>query len=209
MALGRSNPCLVLVMWLVPHFVWAERFLVLDQEQQPITDAVLAVAGDSSPTDAIVVMDQIDKSFEPHVLVVNKGQSVAFPNSDRIRHHVYSFSAPNDFEIKLYSGQPSDPRIFEHSGVVVLGCNIHDRMKGYIYVADDDEVAVVTDQQGVASLETQAMSVSVWHPRLAEGDGKPLLIALNEQDEQGRWLLRLSLKPSQPEAKRGFRDRYR
>ena len=38
------------------------------------------------------VMDQVDKAFFPHVLVVDQGRSVVFPNSDNIRHHVYSFS---------------------------------------------------------------------------------------------------------------------
>ena len=39
-------------------------------------------------------------------IAVQTGTWVAFPNSDDVRHHVYSFSRPNDFQIKLYHGEP-------------------------------------------------------------------------------------------------------
>jgi plastocyanin len=44
----------------------------------------------AKPQDA--VMDQRARRFEPDLRVVAPGSRVAFPNSDNIRHHVYSFS---------------------------------------------------------------------------------------------------------------------
>jgi plastocyanin len=122
---------------------------------------------------AEAVMDQVDKEFVPHVLPVRTGTRVRFPNSDNIRHHVYSFSKPKIMELKLYARGESNAVVFDKPGVVVLGCNIHDWMVGYIYVVDApyfaksgaDGKAVVT---GVPS---GGYEMQVWHPRLK---GKPL-----------------------------------
>ena len=78
---------------------------------------------------------------------MRSGTSVAFPNSDNIRHHVYSFSLAKRFELRLYQGTQSAPVVFDSPGVVVLGCNIHDWMVGYIYVTDDSRFAV-SDEHG-------------------------------------------------------------
>ena len=109
-------------------------------------------------------MDQVDKLFKPDILVVQQGDFVDFPNSDNIRHHVYSFSSVNPFELKLYSGRPEAPLQFNKTGVAVLGCNIHDSMVGYIYIAGSKHV-LMTDEQGKATLEDDIKyeSVNVWH----------------------------------------------
>ncbi|WP_460890864.1 methylamine utilization protein, partial [Ramlibacter alkalitolerans] len=86
------------------------------------------------PVDA--VMDQVNSEFQPRVLVVTKGSRVRFPNSDTIRHQVYSFSAAKRFELPLYTGTPPEPVVFDRAGVVTLGCNIHDWMKGYVVILD-------------------------------------------------------------------------
>jgi plastocyanin len=82
------------------------------------------------------VMDQISKAFVPQVLAIGAGTWVEFPNSDTVSHQVYSFSPVKRFQLPLYKGQPRAPVQFDKPGLVVLGCNIHDSMVGYIYVAD-------------------------------------------------------------------------
>src|ERR1700744_598179 len=47
-------------------------------------------------------MVQENIQFHPFVLIVPVGASVSFPNHDRVRHHVYSFSAAKRFQLKLY-----------------------------------------------------------------------------------------------------------
>lgn len=113
----------------------------------------------------IAVMDQVNKQFLPELLIVQQGQFVNFPNSDNIRHHVYSFSQAKSFQLKLYSGQPKEPIVFDTPGVVVLGCNIHDAMVGYVYVANSAQV-YKTDNNGSVSLPvtSQPLKISVWHP---------------------------------------------
>ena len=112
---------------------------VADSAGAPVFEAVVyLVPTGAKPavTPRPGVMDQANKEFLPLVVPVQLGASVSFPNKDNIRHHVYSFSPAKVFQLKLYSGTPSKPLVFDKPGVVVLGCNIHDWMVGYIYVVD-------------------------------------------------------------------------
>ncbi|MEJ6474432.1 methylamine utilization protein [Pseudoalteromonas piscicida] len=143
----------------------ATQLKILDGNGEPLQHAVVELIDQplASSPQGIAVMDQINKQFVPFILTIQKGQLVSFPNSDDIRHHVYSFSAVKPFELKLYAGTPNQPLKFDNAGVVVLGCNIHDSMVGYIYVADDNPV-LVTDASGVVSLPDASRTVTVWHP---------------------------------------------
>lgn len=116
-------------------------------------------------------LDQVNREFVPHVLVIRAGDAVIFPNNDKTKHHVYSFSPTHRFEIKLYSGVPSEPIIFNTPGVVVLGCNIHDWMVGYIVVSDSPYFAK-TDALGHWSIDLPAneYKLTLWHENLVEPD---------------------------------------
>jgi len=148
---------------------------VRDGAGQPLAEAVI-LARPARPAPprppATVVIDQRDREFIPHVLAIQRGDAVDFPNSDRIQHHVYSFSPGNAFEIKLYKGRPEQPVRFGQAGVAVLGCNIHDWMLGYVYVADTPYFAV-SDAGGRWSLSVPAgeYRLAVWQPD-AERDGE-------------------------------------
>jgi len=97
-------------------------------------------------------VEQRDKTFIPLVSVIQTGTLVAFPNRDEIRHHIYSFSPPKVFDIKLYAGTPVSPTLFDKPGEVVLGCNIHDHMIAYIYVVDSPWFAKA-NKEGFARIE--------------------------------------------------------
>ena len=90
--------------------------------------------------------------FTPRVSVVETGTSVGFPNSDDVLHHVYSFSPAKRFELPLYSGRPASTVVFDQPGVVVLGCNIHDWMIGWIVVLDTPHHAR-SDDEGLVRLQ--------------------------------------------------------
>lgn len=152
---------------------------VLDRDGNPVPEvAVFAeVTGAEPPANTsteLAVMDQRDTRFVPHVLVIQKGTSVTFPNSDVIAHHVYSFSKPNNFVLPLYKGVTPDPVTFEHDGIVTLGCNIHDQMLAYIVVVDTNTFAV-TDSNGFAELEVEdsdsGYDVSIWSARIRDSKG--------------------------------------
>jgi len=162
---------LTLMCFLTLQNAWADMTLtVMDQDNKPVKDAVIMLSTHSMSTPKMVaIMDQVDESFVPRVLVIQKGQRVNFPNSDDIRHHVYSFSKPKTFEIKLYKGSEIPPIGFDKAGLVVLGCNIHDDMIGYIFVADN-QYAVKTDKEGKVNLPAkQGDRVSLWSERMIDG----------------------------------------
>ncbi len=113
-------------------------------------------------------VEQREIQFQPFVTIVPKGSSVAFPNRDKVRHHVYSFSPAKKFELKLYAREDNRAVRFDQAGIVALGCNIHDRMSAYVAVVDTPWAAK-TDANGVVRLNNVpggAMSVTVWHPAL-------------------------------------------
>ncbi len=148
---------------------------VTDQSGQGLEGAVVfVVARDGIPLTADaetldpVVIDQRDKEFIPTMTALTVGSAVAFPNNDRIRHQVYSFSEAKSFEIPLYAGAPAAPVTFEQSGVVTLGCNIHDWMQAYVFVSASSHYAL-TDANGQArleGLEPARYAIQVWHPTL-------------------------------------------
>lgn len=119
------------------------------------------------------IVDQVDKEFIKQITVVQTGAKVYFPNHDKIRHHVYSFSPAKKFEIPLYKGMPANPIVFDKEGAVALGCNIHDWMNGYIYVVDTPYF-ITTGHDGKAILEVPPgdYDVRVWHPWLKGGSSQ-------------------------------------
>jgi len=147
--------------------------LVKDQDGKPVLDAVVL----ATPSDGAAlprtkakteIIDQVDKEFVPHVKPILVGSLVQFPNKDNIRHHVYSFSAAKKFELPLYSGKAAAPVLFDKPGVVILGCNIHDWMLGYIYVSGTPYFAK-TGSDGttvIGELPAGEYTVRVWHPRM-------------------------------------------
>ena len=144
---------------------------VLDAQGVGVHNAVVALRGaepEVAPADSYAIMDQMGREFVPYVVAVQAGTKVRFPNSDDIRHHVYSFSPARRFELKLYHGSTAEPIKFDTAGKVVLGCNIHDSMVGYIYVLDTPYFAQ-TDANGLASIAAPVgdYQLEIQHPRSA------------------------------------------
>jgi plastocyanin len=137
----------------------------------PVADAVVTIA--SAHAGAIHFpwtyrMAQKNIQFDPFVLIVPVGADVAFPNLDKVRHHVYSFSPAKTFELKLYGQEETRVVHFDKPGVVQLGCNIHDNMIAFIVVVDTP-YAAKTDAQGLATLHdvpAGTQTLSVWRPYL-------------------------------------------
>ncbi|OOG56230.1 methylamine utilization protein [Rhodanobacter sp. C03] len=147
------------------------RVHVMDAAGASVDDAVFSlypvVGGPALPKKA-AVMDQRGLRFVPFVLPVQAGTSVTFPNSDNVRHHVYSFSPAKRFELRLYAGNHASAVVFDQPGIVTLGCNIHDWMVGYVYVLDTPYFAK-TGADGIAHLTGLPAGTYVarlWQPRI-------------------------------------------
>lgn len=174
---------------------------VVDQEGNAVNDAVVyikTVNGEKPMVEPLErEVDQIEESFVPHVRAITVGSAVHFPNSDDIRHHVYSFSDAKTFELPLYIGTPAEPVIFDRPGLVSLGCNIHDHMLAYVLVLESSYFAEV--REGAAAITDfpgGSLEVALWHPRLineeeilrnmtvAEGETAALNLAVELRPER-------------------------
>lgn len=172
---SRSAVWILALLIGAPATAGTLRVNVVDEHGQPVP-RVAVYAVPSKPLAATAArnatMDQAHSAFVPHVLIVQTGTSVLFPNNDVVSHHVYSFSDPKSFELPLYKGNAHPPVLFDRPGLVVLGCNIHDSMLGYILVVDTPHFAA-TDAQGTLSLEglpVDDYQVHVWTERLRPND---------------------------------------
>lgn len=151
---------------------------VSDKDNQQFANAVVYLESDSANEsytgNEIATMDQINRQFSPYILAIQKGQTVSFPNSDSIKHHVYSFSPARVFELQLFKNRSSQSVTFNKAGIIELGCNIHDWMLGYIFVASNPYFGQ-TNTQGELTIEAPdgEYFLRVWHPRMqAEDIGK-------------------------------------
>src|SRR5579883_2277909 len=130
------------------------RVRVVDAAGAPLPQAVVyAVPAHPVPHGRLplAIIDQIHRRFVPRVSVVQAGTAIDFPNSDNIRHSVYSFSPAKVFVLKLYAGRAAPPVVFDKAGLVVLGCEIHDTMIAWLLVVDTPYYGK-TDASGLVTL---------------------------------------------------------
>jgi hypothetical protein len=129
------------------------------------------------------VLDQKNRMFVPHILPIQTGTAVTFPNSDNVRHQVYSFSPAKRFQLPLYAGTPQGPVVFDKPGVVTLGCNIHDQMSAYIVVVDTPYFALAAGGPApLTGLPEGTYDVRVWYEGMRD-EPLPQAISLGA-DEQ-------------------------
>jgi len=148
---------------------------VQDSNGKPLPDAVVFLESREAKALAKplagIEIAQVAKQFVPMVSVVTVGTSVQFPNRDTVRHHVYSFSPIKTFDLKLYTGTPANPVMFDRSGIAVLGCNIHDTMTAWVVVVETPYFGR-TLSAGRVTLDNVPQGnyrLRTWHPGLAVG----------------------------------------
>jgi plastocyanin len=172
------------------------------RNSQPLTGAVITLEPEtpSAPPAPPVstVMDQVDLTFVPDVLVIPVHSSVQFPNSDVVSHQVYSFSGARAFQLPLYRGKPYPPVVFDQPGIVTLGCNIHDNMLAYIVVTRAAHFGR-TDDAGnwtATNLPAGRYVVRLWHPLLNEGLDVGRAVVVEGVNLTAEFQLSRSLRPA-------------
>src|SRR5678816_2955722 len=89
------------------------------------------------------VIEQRGKAFEPHVMAVPVGSTVAFPNFDAIYHNVFSISKTKPFDLGMYKNGETREIKFDKPGIARIGCNLHPAMSAYVVVVDAPHYAIV------------------------------------------------------------------
>jgi plastocyanin len=178
---------------------------VNDANGKPLADTIIYAEPEGGAMPKMPRPAEIEQrglKFVPLVSVIQTGSQVSFPNNDKVRHHIYSFSPAKKFDQKLYSGVAAAPQVFDKAGTVVLGCNIHDRMIAYVKVVDTPYFAR-TDAAGVARIDLPAAgkySVTAWHYNMV-GTGSVQQVAVAGPTPQPL-MFKLAQKPivTEPES---------
>lgn len=184
---------------------------VTNAKGEPVAQAVVFIKSlpadaQSAKVPASIEMDQVQRQFVPHLLLIPVGAEVRFPNRDQIHHHVYSFSRTKSFELPLYKEEEAPPVRFETPGVVKIGCNIHDWMSAIIFVSPTPYFAV-SDEAGkflLPDVPNGSYALLAWHElsQVKVGDTTQQ-IQVSEQPSEVNFSLSLLERRSGAPARKG------
>jgi hypothetical protein len=107
-------------------------------------------------------------AFIPHVLPVQVGTAVEWPNLDDIFHNVFSYSDAKPFDLGLYKHPELKKVVFDHPGRVDVFCSIHKTMNCIVLVLETPFFAAV-DERGrfeIGGIPPGAYRFKAWHERL-------------------------------------------
>ena len=139
-------------------------------DRQVVADAVVMIEGPANGSGTTrATMNQQHEAFAPHVLGVAVGTTVDFPNGDPVLHNVFSTSTAKRFDLGMYGQGETRNVVLDSPGVVLVRCNVHPRMTGYIVVHSNPYVAV-TDAHGsytITGVPPGAYQARIWHEELS------------------------------------------
>ena len=114
-------------------------------------------------------VDQLNLTYVPHVIAVQKGTTLDFPNSDMVRHNV--FSPPDcckQFNLGTYDVGVVKHVTFDEVCDVPLLCNVHAEMSAFIVVLENPYFSV-TGRDGVFKIDNVpagTYKLNAWHEKL-------------------------------------------
>lgn len=129
------------------------------------------VEGNSSSPNEPVVMNQINKTYIPHLLPVLIGTTVRFKNNDDLLHNIlarhkgrtiFNFGMPSK---EITVDKTLDKR---REGVVTLLCNVHPEMSAYVLVLQNPFFAVTNEagEYTIPNVPPGNYVLKAWHERL-------------------------------------------
>jgi plastocyanin len=137
------NVRLLVALLLAPALAAAEgatvrgKVTVLDGGK-PRADAsgvlVYVTGFEEAPPATVPELRQKGRQFQPALLAITAGQSVAFPNADPFFHNVFSLSPARRFDLGQFKLGESKQKEFPRPGVIEVYCNIHPEMAATILV---------------------------------------------------------------------------
>ncbi len=149
----------------------------------PDTVVVLKGAPAVKAEPKTVNLDQKGLKFMPHVLTIQAGDTVAFPNNDTVAHNV--FSPEGSYNLGTFKPGDKVTHVFSKPGVYTQLCSIHPEILAYIYVGDSPYMAAVDDSGGftIKDVPPGTYQIAVWNAKLKAADqsvtvtaGKPATI---------------------------------
>ncbi|MGA7632035.1 MAG: hypothetical protein WCB11_14820 [Terriglobales bacterium] len=153
------------VVWLTP--------LATGGDPTPSWSA--AELNPASPTQ-VPRLVQKNKSFEPHILVVQAGSQVEFPNRDPFFHNVFSLFEGKRFDLGLYEAGTSRMVRFDRPGISYIFCNIHPDMSAVVITIATPFYAIST-RDGLLSLAGVPYGryiLHIWSEGMGPENAQPL-----------------------------------
>ena len=116
----------------------------------------------------VVVLDQKNCVYIPHVAVVHKDQEVEFKSSDPVLHNVKLSAFKNAEFNQAITSTASIKKKFEPENTVInVGCSIHGWMNAFIKVVDHPFFAV-TDKDGnfeIKGVPAGSQAIVLWQTK--------------------------------------------
>jgi plastocyanin len=138
-----------------------------------------ATAAPASPTASLATnlrLVQKNKSFQPHILVVQAGSMVEFPNRDPFFHNVFSLFEGKRFDLGLYEAGTSRMVRFDRPGISYIFCNIHPEMSAVVITITTPLYAISNKdgQISVAGVPYGRYLLRVWSEGMGPENEQPL-----------------------------------
>jgi len=116
----------------------------------------------------LAAMNQRGLRFIPHVLAVQVGTTVVFPNADVVWHNVFSISEAKRFNLGMFGRGTIRRMTFDKPGVVELLCNVHLEMDAFIVVVKNPYFAQTSSDGSyqIAGVPAGRHRLRCWHERL-------------------------------------------
>ena len=135
--------------------------VVLYLDSVPTTD-------DSMGRSRRLEIQQQGEAFQPHVLAVLRGTTVAFPNNDPVFHNVFSLSSARTFDLGRYPKGTSKEVRFDRAGTVQVFCHIHSDMSAVVLVLDNPYFASPdsTGRYAIPDVPDGDYTIVAWHERI-------------------------------------------
>jgi len=126
------------------------------------------------------VLTQHNKTFEPHVLVVEVGTAVQFPNKDPFFHNIFSLFDGKRFDLGLYEAGTTRSVRFDRPGISYLFCNIHAEMSAVVVAVETPYYAISNSSGNILihDVPDGRYQLHVWYERALPEDLKGLAVAV-------------------------------
>jgi len=137
-------------------------------ESDDKSGVLLYVTGYEEPAPSEVAqLAQQNERFTPRILPIVAGQTVSFPNRDRLYHNVFSVAPAMSFDLGQYkSTDPPRTQTFDKPGLVPVYCNIHPQMISYVVVLEN-RAFMLTGEDGAFELRgvrAGRWALNAWMP---------------------------------------------
>jgi len=139
----------------------------------------------ADPPEKRLQVVQKNKTFQPHLTVVQVGSVVDFPNRDPFFHNVFSLFEGKRFDLGLYEAGATNSVKFDHVGISFLFCNIHPEMSAVV-VSVDTPYYAISDKSGLVSLPNVPNGkylLNIWYERSVPEDLKKLTRTVEVSDQ--------------------------